>query len=169
MTDYDPAAARREDEEMHRRLIRRIEADLAARRKAIAQTEQTLYQANLRDFRAAMMALFDAHPALDTVRIDQVSRYNDEFVQFGIEEIWVNGQYARAGSSIVGGYDAGSSPSIYTSDSSEDDLWFRTDATDEYGYPKEVRGQSPQERLDAVRPVGPGDAWERARPRVRRP
>ena len=154
MTAYDPEQERRQEADRQRQTVRRLEAMLDARRDAVARAERTLHDANLVDFRTAMTALFEAHPALETVAIEQVSRYNDEFTQFGVEDVWVNGQHAVAEAAIVGGYDAGAALSIF--DTGYDGFRFVHEGTDDYGYPKDGSYVSREAlEAEALRRAGP--------------
>ena len=142
----------RENAGRDRRLIERLEPQRRNRIEAVARAERTLREANLRDFRAAMQALFEAHPALDTVRLDQVSQYNDEFVDLDIRDLWVNGRHVRTEAGVLDGYNRGSAPSPYSeSDWDAYALLVPSDETDEMGYPTARPPEvSPAEDLKAL-------------------
>lgn len=142
----------RKDADRYRRTIQRLEPRRRERIDAVARAERTLREANLRDFRAAMQALFEAHPALDTVRLDQISQYNDEFVSLDIRDLWVNGRHVRTEAGILDAYNRGAAPSPYSdSDWEPYPLLVPSDDTDEMGYPNATPpGLTSAEALDAL-------------------
>ena len=79
-----------DDADARRRLISRLDEALADRHAALARAETVLHDANLADFRRALRDLFDAHPGLTSVRMDQYTQYIDDWVVLAAEHIGVN-------------------------------------------------------------------------------
>ena len=97
----------RAEDERQRRRVRWLERRRRFLLDAVERAGEALREANAEDFRRTMRDLFDRHPSLETVRLDQTTRYNDEFVQVEIDSAWVNGQYVRFSDGLIRGYDAG--------------------------------------------------------------